>query len=197
MASLLSDYEDDDSILQTVYQGAVAVVEESVEFTRGTKSTHAYKVAGGWLLAKDVEPLEGEMPTLSQVTLRQEERNTILRLEGVSPLVTAQRSNASLTLYLSGITLGCELPTEAGFAQLTSQQQETGVALTFTFAENALWGWSIDYGEGFAEIILKQSPTLSENAQTPLAGITVLLDPGHGLEDLGALGPMGGGPRSL
>ena len=197
LASLLSDYEDDDSILQTVYQGAVAVVEESVEFTRGTKSTHAYKVAGGWLLAKDVEPLEGEMPTLSQVTLRQEERNTILRLEGVSPLVTAQRSNASLTLYLSGITLGCELPTEAGFAQLTSQQQETGVALTFTFAENALWGWSIDYGEGFAEIILKQSPTLSENAQTPLAGITVLLDPGHGLEDLGALGPMGGGPRSL
>lgn len=191
LASLLSDYEDDDSILQTVYQGAVAVVEESVEFTRGTKSTHAYKVAGGWLLAKDVEPLEGEMPTLSQVTLRQEERNTILRLEGVSPLVTAQRSNTSLTLYLSGITLGCELPTEAGFAQLTSQQQETGVALTFTFAENALWGWSIDYGEGFAEIILKQSPTLSENAQTPLAGITVLLDPGHGLEDLGALGPMG------
>ena len=193
LASLLSDYEEDGSILQTVYQGAVAQVEESIEFTRGKKQTHAYRVQDGWILAKDCQPLkEYSTQQLTAVNVRQEGRNSIFRLEGGTPLVTAERTENSLTLFLSGAVLNGSVWQETGMAQaITFEQKENGLLLRFEFPQNALWGWSVDYAENAAEIILKAPPELSQNPVTPLEGITILLDAGHGLDDLGALGPMG------
>lgn len=193
LASLLSDYEDDDTILQTVYQGAVAQVEESVEFTRGKKQTHAYRINGGWILAKDCQPMkEASTQQLTAVAFRQEGRNSIFRFEGGTPLVTADRTEDSLSLFLSGAVLNGSLWAETGMAQaITFEQKETGLLLRFEFPQNALWGWSVDYAENAAEIILKAAPELTQNPAAPLEGITILLDAGHGLDDLGALGPMG------
>ncbi len=193
LASLLSNYEDDDTILQTVYQGAVAQVEESVEFTRGKKQTHAYRINSGWILAKDCKPLkETSSQQLTAANFRKEGRNSIFRFEGGTPLVAANRTEDSLSLFLSGAVLDGSLWTETGMAQtVTFEQKENGLILRFDFPQNALWGWSVDYADNAAEIILKATPELTENPTLPLEGITILLDAGHGLDDLGALGPMG------
>ncbi len=191
VASLLEDYTDSDTILQTVYEGAIAQVEESVEYTSSGKLTHAYKVANGWIRAADCQPLQ-EAQTMQLTTdgFEQKDRHSIFRIAGGSPLVIAQRTDTSLSLFLSGSTLTGNWE-QTGLVQTVQiEQQENGVLLTFTTEPNALWGWSVDYTETGSEIILKAPPVL-QDSQTPLQGVTVLLDAGHGQDDLGALGVMG------
>ncbi len=193
LASLLSDYKDDDSILQTVYQGAVARVEESAAFVRGRKQTHAYRVQQGWILAKDCTPLEKtEVQALKAADFRQQGRDYIFPLHGGTPLAIAERTDTTLTLFLSGAVLEGPLWEQKGIAkEIGFEQTENGLLLRFEFPPKGLWGWSVDYGEQGTEIILKAPPTLSQSPERPLEGIVVMLDAGHGLEDLGALGPMG------
>lgn len=192
LASLLKDYQDDDSILQTIYQGAVVPIKESVSFVRGKKSTHAYRVAGGWLLAKDIKPVDATNLAFTQTQVSQQEQNHFLFLEGATPLVAAQREDTQLTLTFPATSLQCSLPEQLGFATLSSTTNPTGeLSITFSFETGSLWGWSVDYTNQGTKITLKEKPVLSANPTAPLEGIRILLDPGHGLEDLGAIGPAG------
>ncbi len=59
---------------------------------------------------------------------------------------------------------------------------------TFHFATNQQWGYQLRY-EGTTLILsLKHPPTLG---RLPLQGTTILIDPGHGGDELGARGPNG------
>ena len=191
LASLLEDYTDSDTILQTVYEGAIAQVEETAEYTSGGKITHAYKVADGWIRASDCQQIaDAQTMQLTADGFEQQDHHSIFRIAGGSPLVIAQRTDTSLSLFLSGCTFSGSWQ-QSGLAQaVQAEQQENGVLLTFTFEPNALWGWSVDYTDTGSEIILKALPTL-QDSQAPLQGVTVLLDPGHGQDDLGALGVLG------
>lgn len=62
------------------------------------------------------------------------------------------------------------------------------VEYTFHFATNQQWGYQLRY-EGTTLILsLKHPPQLG---RLPLQGTTILLDPGHGGDELGARGPNG------
>ena len=51
-------------------------------------------------------------------------------------------------------------------------------------------GFHVDYGDGELRLHLKTRKAL-ERGDKPLTGITIVLDPGHGGEEHGAIGPLG------
>ncbi|MBO0352034.1 N-acetylmuramoyl-L-alanine amidase [Phormidium pseudopriestleyi FRX01] len=66
------------------------------------------------------------------------------------------------------------------------------VEYTFHFKPSHQWGYKLRY-EGTTLILsLRHPPTVTGSRNQPLAGMRILLDPGHGSsEDLGARGPTG------
>ena len=63
------------------------------------------------------------------------------------------------------------------------------------YSKTALWGWDIftDSENGTFSVVLKGTPTLSENSAKPLSGITAAVCSGHGGGDPGALSVVGEG----
>ena len=63
---------------------------------------------------------------------------------------------------------------------------------TFTIRDGVKYeGCYTDYADGEFRLHLKKRKTLAEGA-LPLVGFTIVLDPGHGGDQPGAVGPMGG-----
>jgi N-acetylmuramoyl-L-alanine amidase len=65
------------------------------------------------------------------------------------------------------------------------------VRLRFTLHEARLWGWREERTEGALRIVLRAPPVLAREG-SPLAGLRVALEPGHGgADNLGAVGATG------
>ncbi len=70
------------------------------------------------------------------------------------------------------------------------QEATDVVAVTIILKEGeALWGWWPTYDAGSLRLELRRAPKIS--AYRPLAGIKIMLDPGHMPSATGATGPMG------
>lgn len=85
------------------------------------------------------------------------------------------------------------MPADLGFggATVTAQPtEEGGFSLHFVFNDaDPLWGYHVRYtAEGGTQILLKHQPKRSDAETGPLTGVTVMLDPGHGGTDMGAVG---------
>lgn len=189
LASLLADPSDSSSILQTVYAGACAPVLESRQIQVGTKLTYAYRTAGGWVRSSDCTLTDSGVCTVTAVRRESTAREERLLFAGGSPAVLAQRTDTSLTLTLAGASYDGQLPAGGFGGSLAAG--EGGLVLTLTYDSGALWGWGVDYTDEGTVITLRRPPQLSADPTKPLEGLTVLLDPGHGGDDLGAMGPAG------
>ena len=81
---------------------------------------------------------------------------------------------------------------------VTVEPVQGGVKLTLrTDGARQLWGYDVAYTEaGDTVLYLKAAPQPELSSPQPLQGVTVLLDAGHGADDLGATGIAGllGGP---
>ena len=70
-------------------------------------------------------------------------------------------------------------------------QDGSNTIITFKRKPGAeIWGYSIEYTDDATNIVFTKPPKLAGGSK-PLTGITVALDPGHGGNDPGALGPTG------
>lgn len=196
LASQLSQYNNDDSITMTAYQGAVAEVADSVAFTRSGKNTYAYRLQNGsYILAKDCELLAPGTPDAAFTGAAHSTEGNIeyLTFAGSgTPLYTHTWEGNELTLNFYSASFTGELPADFGFggATVTSEMGEHGFALHFAFNDvDPLWGYHVDYLEdGATRIALKHQPKASGDPAKPLSGVTVMLDPGHGGNDMGAVG---------
>lgn len=196
LASQLSQYSNDDSIAMTAYKGAVAEVANSVAFTRSNKNTYAYQLQNGsYILAKDCELLSPGTPDAAFTGASHSAEGNVeyLTFTGSgTPLYTHTWEGNVLTLNFYSASLNGQLPADFGFggATVTSELGEHGFALTFTFNEvDPLWGYHVDYlDDGTTRIALKHQPLRSADPAKPLSGVTVMLDPGHGDTDMGAVG---------
>ncbi|MFP3386448.1 N-acetylmuramoyl-L-alanine amidase family protein, partial [Tritonibacter sp. SIMBA_163] len=63
------------------------------------------------------------------------------------------------------------------------------VQYTFHLKSDQQWGYNLRY-EGSNLILSLKHPPTAQSVQ-PLAGMRILVDPGHGGEELGAKGPTG------
>lgn len=197
LASLLTDYTNSDAIQMTAYEGAVATVKKSVSFVRSNRRTYAYQLEnGGYILAKDCELLDSSTP---DAAFTGAERSTEGNMEvftfggSGTPLYTHTWEGNELTLTFLSASFSGEMPADLGFggATVTAQAtEEGGFSLHFVFNDaDPLWGYHVRYtAEGGTQILLKHQPKRSDAETGPLTGVTVMLDPGHGGTDMGAVG---------
>ena len=198
LASALSDYQDTSTIAMTAYEGAVAQVMDSVSFVNGTTRTYAYQLPdGNYIKASDCELLEEGTAQAAFTGLSASEENgsEYLTFAGNgTPYYSHTWEGNEFTLHFYSATFSGEFPQSFGFVgtSVTVEPEENGFALHITFQDSdPLWGYFVDYTqEGGTRIALKHQPAIRavSTASLPLDGVTVLLDPGHGGDDMGAPG---------
>ncbi len=149
---------------------------------------------GGYVKKSAVTMVEGETvaaPQLKGITLEKDNDGEGYVLKGGAgiPFVFSRSgSEVSVSLYnLKGLT-GIDVSQSGLFSSCTV----SGQTATFTVKSSAsLWGYSLSYRGNDAVLYFKKAPVKAGGASKPLEGITVVLDPGHGGVDPGALGPVG------
>ena len=201
LASTLTDPGNDGAIAMTVRQGARARVLGTVETVRGGSVVPAYLLASGdYLLCSNARLLEEEsFATLAAPVVTEEESGAqSFSFAGGTPLYYDRLSEGQLVLELYDTTLDFDPALlESRFVAAAEaeplEEGLTGTRLTLTLSEeNPLWGYDVSYAEGQTLLYLRGAPVASRERGRPLTGVTVLLDPGHGGTDVGALG-IGGG----
>jgi N-acetylmuramoyl-L-alanine amidase len=79
------------------------------------------------------------------------------------------------------------------FSNVSSGVSDEAPYYAFTIREGVRFeGQFVDYENGELRLFLKKRKTLAVGDR-PLAGITIVLDPGHGGDEYGAVGPLGRG----
>lgn len=68
------------------------------------------------------------------------------------------------------------------------KESDAGVIVRIDFKSGTIQGFEVKTGEEQTEIYLKAKPKISTKDNLPLSGTTIMLDPGHGGTDGGALG---------
>lgn len=155
---------------------------------------------GGWIKAKEVRIVPGAVPPLSQIRsirARQVEGATevIFPLQVPVP-VSVQQGDRTFTLTLYNTTAQTDiirLDDDPLISRLDWQQVAPGqVQYTFNLKSKQQWGYNLRY-EGTSLVLSLRHPSRVSSIQNPksLAGIKILLDPGHGGPDSGASGPTG------
>lgn len=165
---------------------------------------------GGWINSKEVRVVLGTAPPRSlirSITTRQLEGKTevIFPLQVPVPIVV-QQGDRTLTLTLYNTTAQTDiirLNPDPVIDRLDWQQVMPGmVQYKFTLKAQQQWGYKLRY-EGTSLVLtvrhppkssrptLFQSQLKTQNSAQPLAGIKILLDPGHGGTETGAAGPTG------
>ncbi len=206
IASVLSDPDNEDMIKETAKQGGVAVVNRCATTVRDGKYTYIYELTtGGWIPAYHCEVVSeniGPWP-LGDFAVAQ---------DGADEYITLVRGGTALGYdnwdEAAGVLTVTLANTEAEAGTYTTDSRfvtavavesvQGGTRLTFhTDGVQQLWGYDVTYTEaGDTVLYLKAAPQLELDSAQPLKGATVLLDAGHGAEDLGAAGIAGllGGP---
>ena len=171
---------------------------------------------GAWIKAEETQPVSGNVPPQSiirGITSRQLESATEIVFPLQLPVPTEiTQKESSITLTLHNITAQTDtirLDDDPLIKRLDWQQvTPTRIDYTFELHEAQQWGYDLRY-EGTDLILSLQHPpkmqSLNEAKTTNLENliesddlndrslnnIEILLDPGHGGEELGAKGPTG------
>lgn len=199
IASALRDYGDSSSISDTLFQGATAEITGVVSYRSGSSMTHAYQLAtGDYVRAATCQVVDVPDAAFTGCTVREDtaSRCTVLELDGGTPAVMHSWEGDVLTLEFLSASYTGEAPDSGRFDALVQPTATGGFKLTLTFgADDPLYGWAVNYDTeaGRTTIWLKRVPKLSDDPSAPLAGVTVMLDPGHGGSDDGAMGSAGSG----
>lgn len=219
LTSLLEDPADPSSIAAGLPAGVCAPVGESRRLTKNGKYTWAYRVNGaGWVLSADCELLGWRAEPSISVAQEESAANgdDFWRLSSsdpdTTPLFLARRTDEnSLEIVLIGTSAEptADNTTEpsktvAEDTQKPSKNVADGAAVTVSDGfvsvtlpapAAGLWGWDIQPdGSGGLTVHLKAVP--QPEAGGALAGLHILLDPGHGGTDEGATGCAGqSGPQ--
>ena len=198
IASALSNCKDSSTIRETLYKGAAAAITDVVTYTSGTKSTHAYKLStGDYVRAAACTVTDAADAAFTGASWREDaaSRCTVLDFAGSgTPAVYHSWQDGTLTLTFLSASFTGELGTLPAFVQDAAVSGGDGTfTLTLHFADSSpLYGWTVNYDTAAdtTSIWLKQRPQLAAGTQ-PLAGITVMLDAGHGGDADGAMGAAG------
>ncbi len=207
ICSVLADPDNDDRITETGKAGGVGVVNRCATTVRDGKRTYAYElVTGGWVLASNCQAVTENIGpwSLAALPIADDGRNeTVTLVTGGTALCydSWDEENGVLTVTLANTTLAAAETRALASSFCTSVSLEPvsgGVRLTFAVdGPRQLWGYDVCYDDaGNTVLWLKGAPTLDLDAAQPLKGAVILLDPGHGQNDSGAMGVAGalGGP---
>lgn len=193
-ASTINQNPADDGNYRTILRdGCVDVITQN---TGGY-----YKLAsGGYILKGGLDILEGAADPVNQVkniALQQTEKGEKLVINGtVRPAYVGQLEDGvfKITLYHQSGWNNMNpslLQSELCDTIEVTENEDTSVTLTFHLRKDVrLLGWDVIFEGNDMSIYLKKMPQLQSSA-TPLKSLVIVLDPGHGGDDPGALGVPG------
>ncbi len=199
-------------VIQVTADAGVARTGASTNYSRltplpkGTRATVTGKQGewlrldyGGWIKEAETKPIPNSVPPKSlirSVTSRQLSDSTevIFPLQVPVP-ISVQQGDSSITLTVHNTTAQTDtikLNDDPLIKRLDWQQvTPTQIAYTFHLKTEQQYGYDVRY-EGTSLILsLHHPPELSIIKKQPLQGIKILLDPGHGGDELGARGGNG------
>jgi N-acetylmuramoyl-L-alanine amidase len=154
---------------------------------------------GGWIRATETQTIPNAV--LPRTLIRSVQARQIAGwTEVIFPLqvpvpVTVQQGDRTFTLILHNTTAQTDtilLNDDSIIERLDWQQSAPEqVQYTFNLKSQQQWGYKLRY-EGTSLILSLRHPPEAMASNSPLTGVRILLDPGHGgPEDLGARGPTG------
>lgn len=203
-------------IAEVTADGGVARTGPSSDYSRltplpkGTQATITGREGewlrldyGGWIASQEVRIVQAGVPPTTIVrTLRVRQvpgATEILFPLQVAVPISVQQGDRTFTITLYNTTAQTDtirLDDDPLISRLDWQQIAPGqVQYNFNLKSSQQWGYQIKYDRTNLVLTLRHSPTTSgetkENADKPLSGIKILLDPGHGGTESGAAGPTG------
>jgi N-acetylmuramoyl-L-alanine amidase len=156
---------------------------------------------GGWILADQVQITKGVgvPPKTIVKSVMSKDRNgatdVIFPLQVPVPVTLEQGTNTvTLTLYnTTAQTDIIRFNDNPVVSRLDWKQTTPGVVqYTFNLKSKQQWGYKLKYQGSNLVLSLRHPPKLDKNnLDKPLTGTKILLDPGHGGTDSGAVGPNG------
>jgi len=158
---------------------------------------------GAWIKREDVERFNGDkafVAGISNPVYTVGEKWDRLQFSVTDmPVAKVSFSDPVLTLTISsaGALPALKIPKGSLIAAYSSSLENGNAVYRLTLDKGAkLDGYYIDaeFGEGSSGTLflyLKRRPKASSSVTKPLEGFTIMIDPGHGGSDNGALGPLG------
>lgn len=154
---------------------------------------------GGWVNATDLKIApSATAPQAIVKTVQSQSRNghTELRfpLEAAVPIaIEQQEKSLKLTLFnTSTPSESLKLSGEPLIQQVAVKTlPPSQVEYTFKFKAGQQWGYKYYYDGNNLVLTLRHPPRLNKGSGQPLSGTRIFIDPGHGGEDPGAVGPNG------
>ncbi|MBD2346074.1 N-acetylmuramoyl-L-alanine amidase [Anabaena subtropica] len=199
-------------VAEVVADAGVARTGPSTDFSRltplpkGTRATVTGKEGewlrldyGAWLNSQETRILPGAVPPrtiIRSVGYRRVLGATEMLFPLQTPVpVSVQQGEKTFTLTLHNTTAQTDiirLDDDPLISRLDWQQMASGeVKYTFNLKKAQQWGYKLRYDGTTLVLALRHAPVVKQNRQKPLSGIKILLDPGHGGKESGAVGPTG------
>ncbi|MDP4108565.1 MAG: N-acetylmuramoyl-L-alanine amidase, partial [Bacillota bacterium] len=153
--------------------------------------------SGEWIKKSSVKLLSVKGAYSPQVT---SVKYTVSAKEDVVHFETSLFPSAVLSFYDNKLTVlfptltrivRPELPSGAICSDAQISLNNSRGSCVLTVDKEKLGGYYIKPTETGFDLVIRRKPT-ANTGLSPLSGITVMLDAGHGGSELGALGPMGG-----
>jgi N-acetylmuramoyl-L-alanine amidase len=155
---------------------------------------------GAWILAEEIKVTRGlaTPPKTIVRSVMSKDRNgatdVIFPLQVAVPIEVEQGTN-NITLTLYNTTAQSDIirfNDNPIVSRLDWRQTEPGIVkYTFSLKNKQQWGYQVKYQGTSLVFSLRHPPGLGNLPDKPLAGTKILLDPGHGGDDSGAVGPNG------
>jgi N-acetylmuramoyl-L-alanine amidase len=153
---------------------------------------------GGWVNAADLKLTTGTAPQSVVRNVRSQNSGSstdvLFPLQIRVPLVIEQ-TEKTLRLTLYNTTTPAEsvkLTNNSVIEKVDSRSVAPNqVEYTFTYKSRQQWGYKYRYDGNNLVLSLRHAPRLRQQSNKPLSGIKILLDPGHGGSDSGAVGQNG------
>lgn len=178
-----SDPNNLNSIRETVKTGAR-------DYGKSQNNTYYEISSGGFIPKEQLKIVEGEVRVankLSEVSSSIGNSSEVFTFTGsMRPVYDTKISDNTLylTLYNTAGTPGADVSGSRLLASASSQTGEDG-AITYRFPlKGRIWGYDIAFDGGNTLLTLQYKPS-------SIRGMTIVLDPGHGGTDPGALGLAG------
>lgn len=154
---------------------------------------------GGWIHSQETRTIPKAIPPRSlirSITSRQLPTATEIVFPLQVPVpVNVEQGDRTFTLTLHNTTAQTDtirLDDSPIISRLDWQQiaPET-VKYTFYLKNDQQWGYNLNYQDNSLVLNLRHPPNIHHRRQQPLSGVKILLNAGHGGEELGAAGPTG------
>ncbi|WP_414545804.1 N-acetylmuramoyl-L-alanine amidase [Nostoc sp. CCY0012] len=199
-------------VAEVVVDAGVARTGPSTDYSRLTPLPHRTRASitgregewlrldyGGWINSQETRTLPGAIPphtTIRSVGYRRlsDATEIVFPLQVPVPISVQQGdNNFTLTLYnTTAQTDTIRLDDDPLISRLDWQQVAPGQAqYTFNLKKAQQWGYKLRYDNTTLVLALRHPPTIKRERRNPLSGIKILLDPGHGGKESGAIGPNG------